>query len=161
MTTLPFDLYLDLDGVLADFDKRVRELTGKSPDEQPSRDMWRTISRTQHDFYNSLDFMPDGQVLWNATKDYNPTILTGLPIGNWAAPQKRTWCARMLGPDVPVITCMARDKHNHCSPGAVLIDDREKARDPWVAKGGFFILHTSAASSLAQLNEYIAAFQTV
>ena len=30
----------------------------------------------------------------------NPTILTGMPMGNWADGQKRTWCARELGPKV-------------------------------------------------------------
>lgn len=158
MTSLPFDLFLDLDGVLADFDKRVREITGKGPDEQPARDLWRQIAGPRHDFYNSLDWMPDGQALFEATKAYNPTILTGLPMGNWAEPQKRTWCARMLGESVPVITCMARDKHKYAKPGSVLIDDREKARSEWERVGGVFILHTSTESSLRQLNELIAAY---
>lgn len=39
-------------------------------------------------------------------------------------PQQRKWCKRELGEDVPVITCMSRDKHTYCRPGNVLIDDR-------------------------------------
>jgi hypothetical protein len=64
----------------------------------------------------------------------------------------------MLGADVPVITCMARDKHKYARAGSVLIDDREKARAEWERVGGVFILHTSAESSLRQLNELIAAY---
>lgn len=37
---------------------------------------------------------------------------------------QRNWCKRELGEDVPVITCMSRDKHTYCRPGNVLIDDR-------------------------------------
>lgn len=39
-------------------------------------------------------------------------------------PWQRNWCKRELGEDVPVITCMSRDKHTYCRPGNVLIDDR-------------------------------------
>ena len=46
---------------------------------------------------------------------------------------------------------MARDKARYASPGAVLVDDREKARDPWETAGGRFILHRNAEDSIAEL----------
>lgn|SRR3546814_14527 len=67
----------------------------------------------------------EAKVLWEAIKPYNPTILTGMPRGNWAAAQKNAWCRAHLGSDVPVITCMSAKKHVHCTHGSVLIDDRE------------------------------------
>jgi FMN phosphatase YigB (HAD superfamily) len=33
-------LFLDLDGVLADFDRGVHEVTGKRPEELPLKTMW-------------------------------------------------------------------------------------------------------------------------
>lgn len=155
MFKLPFKLFLDLDGVLADFEARVMELTGRKADDQPSRRMWPILANPKHDFYNSLNWMSDGQELWEKTKMYNPTILTGLPMGNWAEAQKRTWCARMLGENVPVITCMARDKHTFARPGDVLVDDRVKAKSEWERVGGVFIHHTSTETSLAQLAQHI------
>lgn len=147
-------LFVDLDGVLADFDSKVLELTGKRPgDFERSGPMWAAISppRTQG-FYASLPWMSDGMVLWEFVQQYQPTILTGLPMGTWAEAQKRDWCARMLGPSVPVICCMARDKHKHCQAGDILIDDREeKARKPWEEAGGKFIHHTSASKSIEAL----------
>ena len=74
--------------------------------------------------------------------------------GTWAAPQKRAWVARELGAHVPVITCPAKEKGDHCSPaGSVLVDDMEKNREPWVAgrARGTFVLHTSAARSIEEL----------
>ena len=50
------------------------------------------------------------------SKHLKPTILTGLPLGNWAAPQKVDWAAEHF-PGVPIITCMARDKHKHMHAG--------------------------------------------
>lgn len=155
---LPFTLFLDLDGVLADFDSKVVEITGRKPEDQPTKDMWRQLSDPRRDFYNSLDWIKDGKTLWNATKKYNPTILTGLPIGKWAEPQKRVWCARELGPDVKVITCMARDKHTFAKPGDVLIDDRLKAKAEWERVGGIFIHHKSAIESLRELNLLISTY---
>lgn len=143
-------LFLDLDGVLADFDRGVVGVTGKRPDELPLAAMWRALAR-HPDFFGSLDFTPDGRELWAFCAPHLPTILTGLPQGGWAAPQKTRWVAERLGPEVPVITCMARDKPLHGGPGALLVDDREKARAPWEAAGGRFILHRNAADSVAEL----------
>jgi len=112
------------------------------------------------DFYNSLEKMPDADQLWSVAKTMNPVILTGKPMGNWAEGQKRAWVARELGSNVPVIVCMAREKAAKAAEymgtptlnGAILIDDREKARAPWEALGGRFILHTSASNSIALLH---------
>lgn len=143
-------LFLDLDGVLADFDRGVVAVTGRRPDEQPVASMWRALSR-HADFFGSLAFTPDGRDLWDFCAPHRPTILTGLPQGRWAAPQKVRWVAERLGPGVPIITCMTRDKPLHGGPGALLVDDREKTRPPWEAAGGLFILHRNAVDSVAAL----------
>lgn len=143
-------LFLDLDGVLADFDRGVVAVTGRRPEALPMTAMWRALSR-HPDFFGTLEFMHDAQELWASCAPHRPTILTGLPLGSWAPAQKTRWVARMLGADVPVITCMARDKARYGGPGTVLVDDRAKARAPWEAAGGTFILHTSAADSIAAL----------
>lgn len=143
-------LFLDLDGVLADFDRGVREVTGKAPEELPMKVMWRELSR-HRDFFGTLKFMHDAQELWEFCAPHNPTILTGLPLGSWAPEQKRRWVAHMLGAHVRVVTCMTRDKPRFASAGAVLVDDREKTRLGWEAAGGVFVLHTNARHSMAAL----------
>jgi hypothetical protein len=80
----------------------------------------------------------------------DPVILTGLPRGNWAAPQKRRWAERHF-PGVPVITTMAALKREHCHPGDALVDDRDQHRRLWEAAGGVFIHHRNAAGSIRQL----------
>lgn len=143
-------LFLDLDGVLADFERGVRRVTGLSADDLPARTLWSALSR-HPDFFATLDFMPDGREMWAFCAPHRPTILTGLPLGTWAAPQKRRWVAAMLGPEVPVITCMARDKHCYGGPATLLVDDRDSARRPWEAAGGSFLLHTDTGSTIAAL----------
>ena len=94
--------------------------------------------------------MPDARLLFDAVEHLKPTILTGLPLGKWAAPQKVEWAAEHF-PGVPIITCMARDKHKHMKPGDVLVDDRENHRAAYEAAGVVFVHHRSAEDSLRQL----------
>eukprot|EP00611_Tribonema_gayanum_P017238 TRINITY_DN2980_c0_g1_i4.p1 TRINITY_DN2980_c0_g1~~TRINITY_DN2980_c0_g1_i4.p1 ORF type:complete len:367 (+),score=59.27 TRINITY_DN2980_c0_g1_i4:166-1101(+) len=150
-------VFCDLDGVLADFETGVMAVTGRLPDQMQPRYMWPLLARAP-DFYTRLPWMKDGKQLWEFIKGYKPAILTGLPLGQWAAPQKRRWCQRELGKpsDVPVITCMSRDKHTYCRvPGSILIDDRITAKDPWEAAGGVFVFHTSAQQSIAELQKLL------
>ncbi|MGE3962433.1 MAG: hypothetical protein AB7F65_12200 [Dehalococcoidia bacterium] len=145
-------LYLDLDGVLADFDARVRALFGRAPEELRLDEMWRRAEGTPG-FFEHMPKTPDADELWAFCQPFDPQILTGLPRGDWAAEQKRRWVARHLGADVPVITCLAREKCVYAAPGDVLVDDRTRYAHLWEAQGGIFVPHTSAAASIAALRE--------
>jgi 5'(3')-deoxyribonucleotidase len=146
-------LFLDADGVLADFDEGVRRLLGMSPREFEAkhgrREFWRRIASASN-FYARLPKMPDAEVLFDSVRHLKPTILTGLPIGNWAAPQKVEWAAEHF-PGVPIITCMARDKHKHMHAGDVLVDDRENHRAAYEEAGVIFVHHKNAEDTLRQL----------
>jgi len=146
-------LFLDCDGVLADFDRGVHSITGARPNDQAMSAMWKALAR--HDnFFGTLDLMDDiygGQALWDAVAHLNPTVLTGIPFGGWAPKQKREWVGKMFGWDVPVITCWSKEKHLYGKPGDILVDDRKKAQGPWESMGGIFVLHTTTKDTLAQL----------
>ena len=146
-------LFLDADGVLADFDRGARELLGAGPKQFIARygrgTFWKRLANAKN-FYGALEEMPDAQLLFAAVKHLKPTILTGHPLGSWAAPQKVEWAAEHF-PGVPIITCMARDKHKHMHPGDVLVDDREKHRAAYEAAGVIFVHHKNAEDSLRQL----------
>ena len=222
-------LFQDLDGCLADFDKRVRELTGSSSSELGQARLWaklgdQTIKSGSHhhmimkftadesqaipkkytemkkiirslygagmldseeltddglraldkletgqdytikkDFYNTLDWMPDGKWLWNYVGPKGAVVLTGRPMGNWAEPQKREWCKRELGlGNDRVLVGLARDKPKMAAEflgrpldGDILIDDRPMHQAGWEQAGGVWITHTSAASSIKQLKEIL------
>jgi hypothetical protein len=148
------ELFLDCDGVLADFDAGARlVLGGLSPREfearHSKREFWRRLAQTKG-FYAKLPLLPDAQLLFDAVEHLRPTILTGLPLGTWAAPQKLQWAEEHF-PGTPVITCMARDKYKYMKPGDVLVDDRADHRDKWEDAGGIFIHHKNARASLDEL----------
>lgn len=146
-------IYLDCDGVLADFDTAAEAILG-APSEvfearHGAREFWRRLARAEA-FFERLDLMPDAMALYDAVKAKDPVILTGMPHGKWAEPQKRAWAARHF-PGVPMITTLAALKREHCHPGDVLVDDRDKHRRLWEAAGGRFIRHRSAETSIAEL----------
>jgi hypothetical protein len=152
-------LYLDCDGVLADFDGAFRERFGMAPRDYEARHgagrFWRDLRREAPQFYLFLPLTDDARDLFAALEHLEPTILTGCPRGGWAEAQKAAW-AGVHFPGTPMITCMARDKATYCEPGDVLVDDQSKHRDPWTQAGGVFVLHRSAAQTIPQVR---AAFE--
>lgn len=156
-------LYLDCDGVLADFDAGASAILGMAPRAFEQRHgigrFWKALG-TAPDFYANLEPLPDAMALFEGVRHLNPIILTGLPRGGWAEAQKRRWAHKHF-PETPVITCMARDKRAYCSPGDVLVDDTLKYKHLWEEAGGVFIHHRSADETLAELrHRYPHLFST-
>jgi hypothetical protein len=155
-------LYLDCDGVLADFDKGAAAILGMKPKAFEHRHglgrFWQKLAQAP-DFYFSLPLLADAMQLYDAVKHLDPIILTGLPRGNWAADQKMRWAAKHF-PGVRMITCMARDKRNHARQGDVLVDDMEKYRHLWEQAGGIFVHHRSAADTIEELRNYFDLAET-
>lgn len=148
-------LYLDCDGVLADFEKAATELLGVPPRAYEKRRgigaFWRELAR-HPDFYGTLPLMPDAVELFEAVRHLHPVILTGLPRGKWAAPQKVRWAAEHF-PGTRILTVMAVDKRNHANEGDILVDDLLKHAHLWESVGGIFVHHKDARSTIAKLAE--------
>jgi 5'(3')-deoxyribonucleotidase len=148
-------LYLDCDGVLADFDSGATQLLGMPPRVYEKRNgisaFWRELAR-HPDFYGSLPLMSDANILFNGVRHLDPIILTGLPRGQWAAPQKVRWAAEHF-PGTRILTVMAVDKRNHAQEGDILVDDQLKHAHLWEGAGGIFVHHRDAESTLAKLRE--------
>lgn len=153
-------VFLDCDGVLADFDKRFYELTGMDSmdyeDRYNAKSFWEYIYKVPGGFFNSLEPMKDAYELFYGVEKYNPIILTGAPFGNWAEPQKLVWRDKYF-PGIPMIVCKSSEKRAHMLAGRhnILIDDLEKHKHLWEEYGGTFIVHTSATHSLYQLSKII------
>lgn len=155
----PYPLFVDLDGVLADFDSHYLKCFGYDPRtsrDDPSRDpanFWQVIS-DHGNFYAELPLMPDALELWTGLlailhRGFVPQILTGLPHSiPEAEAHKRWWVRRYIDPIAPVTCCLSKDKRKFCSSGAILIDDWTKYQHLWEEAGGIFVVHRSAKESL-------------
>lgn len=151
-------LYIDLDGVLADFNKSAKRVL--RTDNHYHYDFvwgpetyWARLHERDPHFFANLDQMPDAWDLWDAVQHLKPTILTALPKtgADKVEEQKRKWVRENIGWDVEVITGATKDKPKYCKPGDILIDDRAINMDAWNAKGGTYLLHTTAERTIGAL----------
>lgn len=160
-------IYLDMDGVLADFDKGVNEMCGmlatsqnQRYDRQHDDRMWEAIRQVGH-FYDKLEPMPGAKEMFDIIYGkYGDQceILTGIPKPfrgiDTAGEDKIAWTRRMLSETVKINIVYRKEKMEHCQgPQDVLIDDRADTIREWESKGGVGILHKSAGETLARLRE--------
>lgn len=155
-------VYVDLDGVLTDWDKAFRDLgkditkgySGKEYEDKFGRDaLWDVISKHgKLEFWSEMEWMPDGKKLWNYVKKFNPTILSTPANSKFSKDGKKIWIARELGEDVPYI--FIKEKYKYADTESILIDDFDKKINDWVNKGdGIGIHHHNAEDTIKQLKQ--------
>lgn len=150
-------IFLDCDGVLADFDTYAGKIFGLHPRHAEEtlgiKRFWVDL-QSHGGFYEKLPLMPEATKLFDAVAHLNPIILTGLPRGDWAEPQKLAWRDKHF-PDTKMICCPSKDKRLHMKAGDVLIDDWPKYKPLWEEYGGKFILYQNADQALDELWAYL------
>lgn len=150
------NFYLDMDGVLADFEKRATMLCEMVPHKFEEKygevAFWERL-HSDPEFFLNLDPMPDMRELYDAVKHLEPTILTGIPRGmDPVNNQKHEWCKRQFGSDQKIICCQASKKSLHIyEKGDILVDDRQRYMKKWLDRGGIFVHHKTAKESIQRL----------
>lgn len=155
-------IYLDMDGVVADFNAYARSVLKKTEvGEKWPHEEWVKL-RDNPRMYRDLPKTPYAdQLVETATEIVNRNkwqllFLTAVPKNNdifWAFSDKVTW-ARIRYPWVPVhFGPYSHDKHVHAKPNDILIDDRTSNITEWNAAGGIGILHRDIETTLQQLKD--------
>ena len=158
-------IFLDMDGVLADFDGGVERLChikpipqdGVRPSDYDDK-LWVAVREIPH-FYDLLDPMPGAVEMFHLIYEAygeNCEILTGIPKPNrgieTAAEDKVIWMRRLLSDQVKVNTVLAKEKQLLChGPEDILIDDFSKNIRRWEEAGGTGVYHKSAEETIATL----------
>lgn len=157
---MEYKIYVDMDGVLVDFDKQAAligfPVEEFEADNKVKSRFWHNIGKMAHhgfEFWGVMDPMADAFELWDYVKHHNTEILTATGhVGN-ACEEKSKWAATHLGDVVVNLVRKSKDKAVFAATNHILIDDRKKSIEPWVAAGGIGILHISAADTIRQLKE--------
>lgn len=164
--TAGYTIACDMDGVLVDFVSTANDITGMNvkegdldaADKGFKNEFWKRIIdhvRAGNQFFGAMKPLPDAMELWRYIGKHPHFILTAAgPRIPRAEEEKRAWARKHFGTGVRVeVVESAKAKSRFAAPNVILIDDRAKAIDPWVAAGGIGILHTSAAKTIAALQE--------
>lgn len=164
----PERIFFDLDGVLADFDRGVKELAGfdntgidhnsKTPVDDDA--MWEAMRKVDH-FFDKLEPMPEGIRMFRSVKEKYPGIievLSGIPKEKrgmvTAAGDKASWAKRVLGEDIPVNLVFKEEKKSLCKGrNYVLIDDRRSSIEDWEEAGGSGILYIEGETDIIRALE--------
>ena len=148
-----YKIYCDMDGVIVDFDKGYKELTGRDASfDTPKEEFWAPISKAGASFWIKLKWMPDGKQLWDYIKGYNPDLLSAPSREESSKMGKRIWVKREV-PGAKLILRSAERKQEFATPNSILIDDRADNIQRWKDAGGIGIVHTSAADTIQQLKD--------
>jgi 5'(3')-deoxyribonucleotidase len=152
---------LDSDGVLADFDKKAEEILGMPIASAGKGKLWAAVERYNTNvapFFESLDVVPGAIDLVKFAQDNFEEVFVLTASGNTprdGAAQKVRWYTKHF-PGLKVIVVMkSPDKAAYASESTILVDDRMKSIEPWVAGGGIGVFHTSVADTIKQLKTLI------
>lgn len=131
-------IFLDLDGVIADFEKHAHDHGKMKPSGTPDwdsldREWWTTIPM----FKGAKDFCRElkkaAPVKFLTAPTLSPDCFGGK--AEWIKNNFGKWALRDL------IICSGDDKELLAGPGRILIDDRLKNVMAWQQAGGIGILH--------------------
>jgi hypothetical protein len=163
------EIFLDLDGVFADYEGEYRRLTGGDPSEKGKTKAMRFKSFPH--FYLNLPLLPDAMKLWSFVKVFHPKFLSAASNYLKASREdKENWVLHhfhVTGNDRVIIVNYPKDKWQHCKPGAILIDDKLQNCADWEHAGGIAIHHVSADLTIKKLKQilerenYVAAHHVV
>jgi 5'-nucleotidase len=150
-------IYLDKDGVLADFDAHVERLFGAGPRQLGDAKLWECVEATP-DFWETMPVKAGAHELFAIAAPYKPIILTGCPKTGYerASEHKPIWINKNFGPGIEVITCLSKDKPLHMKrPKDILVDDFIVNIKRWQKAGGRTVWYQTADQAIEDLKRKI------
>ena len=146
-----YQIFCDMDGVLCDFKKGYKELTGIEIKGHIIIQDWSDVD-AHPSFWSDLDWMPDAKQLWGYIAKYQPNILSSPSASSTAPAQKIKWLRRLPNKK-QVFFAQKDDKQKWAGPKNILIDDMKETVDQWINAGGIGVWHTNAANTIKQLKQ--------
>ena len=154
-------IYVDMDGVLCDFEKRYKELYGDIKD----RDRRSTFRPNFSNFIETGQFallepMSDFITLkvFLDSIDVTKEILSSTAYEetyDTISNQKMNWLNQYGVTWKPNFVPGKRHKYKYATPDALIIDDTLSVIQDWHKAGGFAIWHNNALSTISQLKMYV------
>jgi len=150
-----YNIFCDIDGVLANFNKKYKELTGYNSEEYEKFDknkFWKPVDKMGVEFWSTLEWMPEGKELWKYIKKYRPKLLSAPSQHPTSKIGKKIWVKQHLQ-NVELILVPAVEKQKYASSNSILIDDFKKNIEQWKNAGGIGVLYKNTQQAINELNK--------
>jgi len=155
-------IYVDLDGVIADFSKRFKEKFRVTPEETRNNKEFGGyfVKFIADGEFESLDLMPDAYKLLdflNSTEIEKQILSSTARPENHEliSPQKQKWLNKHQIVYKANFVPGKNLKYKFATPNSIIIDDTKSVIDDWNKAGGIGILHKNADETIAMLKKYI------
>lgn len=147
-------IYIDMDGVLVDFNKGYLDLTGidLSNSYRNDEEFWEPIDKAGYSFWIGLPWKKDGKKLWSYIKKYKPILLSAPSRRDESRVGKMDWVKKEL-PNTRLILRSAKNKKEFANENSILIDDRPENIQGWIDAGGIGVLHDTTEKTLKELKK--------
>jgi hypothetical protein len=159
-----YEVFLDMDGVLVNFDGQMVDTFGKNfetmANELGSKEIWRQVEEQGADFWLGMRPLPGYNQLVSYIRD------SGVPMFILTAPPKpknvdvkyiqdvmkwkTQWIRRHVG-GTKMLFAYSGEKGKYAKPNRILVDDWKENLSDWKSKGGIPIQHVNAVNTIKKL----------
>jgi phosphoglycolate phosphatase-like HAD superfamily hydrolase len=155
-------IYLDMDGVICDFDKRYEELYGYNPHKVKDKNRWKEnfddFIKTRQ--FATLDLMPGAMTLLHGL------AMSGVPVeilsssaredvAKEISEQKEEWLKKYHIDFPRNFPPGKRYKYKYAAPSYLIIDDTLSVIEDWKEAGGPAIHFKNVKDTMAMLKFYL------
>lgn len=178
-----FKLFIDLDGVLCDFQKQFLNIEENEDnlefeeyrEKYGVKKAWELVDKYGVKWWSEMDWHKGGKELWEYVLQYDPIILSSPSRSRDCIAGKAIWCRRELNikqkeptvspknhrwdEDSKMIFNTQKELFAKRYENSILIDDTKDKIKKWEKEGGIGILHKNVDQTLRELKKIIDKIQ--
>lgn len=153
-------LYIDMDGVIADYESAVPKYTGKTIQQWKDEKKWDKIKETlaNSDFFLQLETMPLVEVLKKHIGKFEILTAVGHNNSEVVVQLKSMWLDQVFGVDAVKMNWVykSHEKQHFARHDTLLVDDRKKSCIPFANNDGQVMLFSNTPSQIDMVDQILS-----